>query len=1106
MAAMQVIFSSLSEKRAIPVTNKILDSFAERIGKGTWRTLITAEGLAMVRSLLRKRATKSMAVACHYIRSRSSRSELLWIVGNKNRFNHEGVVPVHTTSKVIRAIRADYSWQYLSLIKYLTLMAAIIHDWGKANEAFQKMLKNSAKNSDHFRHEWITCKIIQAIVGESYDDTAWLERLRDWNFEEKSLATKVAENIDEKLKELPPIAAIICWLVLTHHRMPCMRASLDCDNEPARSICKVLNFVDVEWGYRKDDSKVKVTFKDILLSKEQDWQTAVSACANNLLAQKSNIQELYETPSLRPVLLFSRLSLMLGDYYFSSQPTATNKVKKDYLYANTFRDDEGKLQLKQKLGEHMLGVFDRANKIVKALPELLGYMEYATYIQSLRNLSSKQFAWQDKAVNKITKTRLEQQERGGDVSQWFVVNMASTGCGKTLANAKIMQALSPDGESLRYSLALGLRSLTMQTGAEYRDRIGLTEDDLAVMIGSNIIRELHEEAHKERSDNQNAADNDYDEDLLPSMVAYTGSNFAKELEIFLPNKDRATEKQKAFLTKPVLVATIDHLMPAVETVRGGRYMLPFLRMLSADLVIDEVDDFSTTDLAGISRLIHLAGMLGRNVVISSATIPPDLAEALYSAYYTGVKEYRNFSGANKPMACLWVDEFRTLTAISDDQLANVCTKYREAHRIFIDKRLRNLSKIPAKRRGEIIRCTGTGDGTQNFTLPEYMVRIKDSIISLHQTHGRIDNDTGKRFSIGLVRTANIDFCVAVSKFLLKADWGIFQPHIMTYHSRQTLLLRHVQEVYLDSVLKRKGEPLDKVTLTDARMRRLLQESPQQDVIFLVVATPVEEVGRDHDFDWAVVEPSSYRSIIQLAGRVLRHRELKENLVAPNIHLLEYNYRGLAHKKRPAFCRPGYESEENSLDTHSLSELIKQVMLDKIDAAPRISRSDTLDAKKNLADLEHKVMEDFRDLDKNGPAKLNGWLGNYWWLTGLPQKYNPFRKSNRDIKLCLRYSDDDELVFCEQDERGNYMERECVHNIKQIELSELELSRQWLKRDYIEELKKRYDREYGDGEYRTAAMQRLSEKYGEIALIIYGAGLSTRELFYNDVFGLYNEIT
>ena len=48
-----------------------------------------------------------------------------------------------------------------------------------------------------------------------------------------------------------------------------------------------------------------------------------------------------------------------------------------------------------------------------------------------------------------------------------------------------------DGDSLRYILALGLRTLTLQTGDEYRDRIGLDNSELAVLIGSKAITELH---------------------------------------------------------------------------------------------------------------------------------------------------------------------------------------------------------------------------------------------------------------------------------------------------------------------------------------------------------------------------------------------------------------------------------------------------------------------------------------------------------------------------------------------------------------------------------------------------------------------------------------
>jgi CRISPR-associated endonuclease/helicase Cas3 len=95
---MIVTFISQCEKNAIPRTRRVLDAFADRIGDNTWQTIITEDGLIAVKKLLRKTVTKSTAVSCHWIRGRR-RSELLWIVGNRNKFNNIGVVPVNSTQK-----------------------------------------------------------------------------------------------------------------------------------------------------------------------------------------------------------------------------------------------------------------------------------------------------------------------------------------------------------------------------------------------------------------------------------------------------------------------------------------------------------------------------------------------------------------------------------------------------------------------------------------------------------------------------------------------------------------------------------------------------------------------------------------------------------------------------------------------------------------------------------------------------------------------------------------------------------------------------------------------------------------------------------------------
>jgi len=96
---MMVTFVSQCEKNALKKTRRVLDAFANRIGDNTWQTVITEDGLITVKSMLRKTASKSTAVSCHWIRSRA-RSQFLWVVGNKNQFNSEGVVAVNYSNVI----------------------------------------------------------------------------------------------------------------------------------------------------------------------------------------------------------------------------------------------------------------------------------------------------------------------------------------------------------------------------------------------------------------------------------------------------------------------------------------------------------------------------------------------------------------------------------------------------------------------------------------------------------------------------------------------------------------------------------------------------------------------------------------------------------------------------------------------------------------------------------------------------------------------------------------------------------------------------------------------------------------------------------------------
>ena len=71
-----------------------------------------------------------------------------------------------------------------------------------------------------------------------------------------------------------------------------------------------------------------------------------------------------------------------------------------------------------------------------------------------------------------------------------------------------------------------------------------------------------------------------------------------------------------------------------------------LRLLTSDLVLDEPDDFGLEDLPALCRLVNWAGMLGSRVLLSTVTMPPALAYALFEAYQAGRKDFTAVNGHN----------------------------------------------------------------------------------------------------------------------------------------------------------------------------------------------------------------------------------------------------------------------------------------------------------------------------------------------------------------------------------------------------------------------------------------------------------------------------
>ncbi|MFT2111283.1 CRISPR-associated endonuclease Cas3'' [Marinomonas sp. 2405UD68-3] len=235
---MMVTFVSQCEKNALKKTRRVLDAFANRIGDNTWQTIITEEGLITVKKMLRQTASKNTAVSCHWIRSRA-RSQFLWVVGAKSKFNEQGVVPVNSTAKEVfmdvkqlkPAKGMIYANTHLQLLDHhlfavgfvaeqlylhfypgkrkqanAAFIAGCVHDIGKLDSSFQSWVIKP-KN-----------KTYQAEDGQHIDDTKF-------NFEKhprhNEISALIFQCVSDGVKSISPsIKSSIKHAVYWHHAKP----------------------------------------------------------------------------------------------------------------------------------------------------------------------------------------------------------------------------------------------------------------------------------------------------------------------------------------------------------------------------------------------------------------------------------------------------------------------------------------------------------------------------------------------------------------------------------------------------------------------------------------------------------------------------------------------------------------------------------------------------------------------------------------------------------------------------------------------------------------------------------------------------------------------
>ena len=981
------------------------------------------------------------------------------MVGDATRFNTEGAVPTNTTQRNILRGEDENDWQAVEDIRLFAQMAALLHDLGKASIAFQQRLAGKLSERNLYRHEWVSLRLFQAYVGED-DDEGWLTRMADADhFDEHAWLAQgryIRDGLDINprdpsdlhypFRKLPPLAAAIAWLVVTHHRLPTVPVVKEGAQQHLGA--RPLGF---DWAWLENPlSKVTHSWNEKYQPAEAaqierywrpagklptsgpKWRAQAARIAKRLLDRQCHrAADWLDNPS---TMHLARLCLMLADHHYSSLAPRSSACiegdEHDTLYANTAQDGSPK----QSLSEHLLGVARDAGLIAHALPNFERHLPRLANHRGLRKRSANPaFSWQDKAADAAASIREAARTRGA-----FIVNMASTGCGKTLGNARMLYMLADPAQGLRASYALGLRALTMQTGRVYRYDLHLGEDELAIHAGGSASRTLFE-LHERDAESSGSAST---QALVieDSHVYYEGNTTHHPLL----SRALADDDIRRLISAPMLVCTVDHLVPATESLRSGRQIAPMLRLMSSDLILDELDDYDLKDLPALTRLVHWAGMLGTRVVISSATLPAALVEGMFLAYQAGRRQYRrasamhaNSAAADQDIPCIWTDEFKTQVAHCGSR-----ETFASQHEQFVDKRVMKLSAEPPLRRGELRPLDITARKPEQIRV-QFASLVRDACLQLHAEHAGVDRLSGKRVSFGMIRMANIDPLIDVAKALYEsgAPEGT-RIHLCVYHARFPLAQRSVIEAMLDAALNRRGDEQD--VYKQASIRKMLDASSDRDHLFVVLASPVCEVGRDWDADWAIVEPSSMRSLIQLAGRIQRHRRREPK--TPNIFVFDTNLRYLEHRgqDKPAYVRPGFEkdgapsSHQFRLATPWLHDLLDPQDWQIVNAAPRIRpRAEALSKKKrNLIALEHaRICFSMLPREKAGapsdrepgPPALEweesapSWQHPCAALSGVLQQIQPFRDDPVSRTPLVLLPDDDEerldLYVIEKDASG-----------------------------------------------------------------------------------------
>lgn len=750
-----------------------------------------------------------------------------------------------------------------------------LHDIGKANTIFQNKIRlNNVKEKDFIRHEVNSLFIIDFIVNKNINQNNY-ENVTNEEITEYIIDKYLKKNVGIIDKKDDFNLKLMKSIILVHHKdVNINENKIDTNIEDNLSLNERFEYFNTN---NKEEFKINITNDKIL------FKNIVEKV--NYLMNIDLINMDFEY-----IFIIGKFVLMNSDYLSSSNHKFYNKFSlekkekyekdKDKLFAKSFelvRDqDDNIFYLNQTLLTHVKAVEKNSIYFLKLI---LKEIELNKMSEKLINelvkkeVSTGRYKWQDYVLDKI-----ENKDEGE-----FIVVSSSTGSGKTKFVSKAMAKLS---NNKRINVAMGLRNLTLQTKTAYAKQLKnkYLEKEVSCLIGSDISKVIYDKNKDE--DNYYEVEDDF--------IIDSDFNVDNRLDAIVK-----TEKNRILLQSPILISTIDYLMRATQ---DKKYLNAMLRVATSDLVLDEVDNYEINDLLAISKLIYMTALFGNKVTISTATANNELVKLLLGQYINGYKKYAKMH--NKQNV-----KFSFITDVKIDAEEyfyktyniNINEEYGEKLSNYFNELINEyVSKLTNNTKHKVKFISLRDDKTLN----SYVKEASDN-------HKEID-ESGIQRSVGLCRVANINSAINIYLYLLNKNRNDKDELIVPilYHSQIPLIFRSMLEYNLDNDLNRSNNKKLKDTFLFKDIESKYKEYKK--ITIVVIATPIEEVGRDHDFDWTIMEPSSLRQMIQTAGRVCRHRDIYPE--TENIYILNENFRLLKEDNNKVsnviYKNPGLETKDN----------------------------------------------------------------------------------------------------------------------------------------------------------------------------------------------------